>query len=147
MKKRILLDAPIDKLYDTLISPTIEAYTNSKKKAPEEEALKHGLTFQVVVPNSRPTKYASIKILKYDKPHIFSMEYTSPTFHKIETIWLKENENHKVELIVEHIEERIQNGKVIKEKGKEYKDKVVPMSLFERGKYVRLASAVKKGLL
>ena len=32
MKKRIVLDAPIDQLFDAFISPTLEAYTQSKKR-------------------------------------------------------------------------------------------------------------------
>ena len=147
MKKRIVLDAPIDQLFDAFISPTLEAYTQSKKKEPDEEALKHGLSFQVLVPGAKQTKYATVKVLKYDKPHLFSMEYTSSTFHKIDTMWLKETDKNKVEVISQHMEENIRNGKVVKSKGKDDMDKIVPMPLFERAKYMRLASAVKKGLL
>ena len=75
------------------------------------------------------------------------MEYTSSTFHKIDTMWLSSTDTDKVEIITQHMEETIRNGQVIRSKGKEDADTIRSMSLMEMAKYRRLASAVKKGLL
>lgn len=146
MKRRIVLDAPIDKLYVALISPTIEGYKTVKHKEPTEEELKHGLTYQIEVQKSKPKRYATVKVLKYDKPHLFSMEYTSSAYHKIDSVWLNETADSKTEVLSEHMEERIKDGKVISSKGKDNSDTIKPVSLFERRKYIRLAYAVKKGV-
>ncbi len=147
MKRRIVLNVPIDKLYAALISPTLESYRTTKKKLPTEDELKHGLTFQIEIQGTKPKRYATIKVLKYEKPHVFSMEYTSPTFHKIDTIHLTETNNNKTELITEHIEEKLKDGKVVSTKGKDDSDTIKPVSLWERSKYKRLAYAINKGLL
>ena len=146
MKHRIILDAPIDELFKALISPTIENYKTVKHKEPSEDELKRGLTYQVEVQNSKPRRYATVKVLKYDKPHQFSMEYKSSTYHKIDSVWLSETTNNKTEVITEHKEERLNNGKVISSKGYDDENVIKPVSLFERGKYMRLANAIKKGM-
>lgn len=147
MKYRIVVDAPIEGLFKALIQPAMEAYENVKKKTPTEEQLQHGLSYQVPVAGSKPVKYATIKILKYEKPHVFSMEYTSSTFHKIDTMWLSSTDTGKVEILTQHMEETIRNGQIICSKGKDDPDTIKSMSLMEIAKYRRLASAVKKGLL
>ena len=146
MKRRIILDAPIEELFNALISPTIENYKNVKHKNPTEEQLKYGLTYQVEVPNSKPKRYATVKVLKYDKPHQFSMEYKSSAYHKIDSLWLNKMDNGKTEVITEHKEESIKNGKVVSSRGQDDSDVIKPVSLFERGKYMRLAYAIKKGV-
>ena len=109
--------------------------------------MQHGLSYQAPIAGSKPVKYATIKILKCEKPHVFSMEYTSSTFHKIDTMWLSSTDTGKVEIITQHMEETIRNGQVIRSKGKEDADTIKSMSLMEMAKYRRLASAVKNGLL
>ena len=147
MKYRIVLDAPIEKLFPALISPTIEGFRKAKKRNPTEEELEHGLKFQVEVQNSKQKRFADVRILKYEKPHVFSMEYRSSTFHKIDTVWLKETAKGKTEVITEHYEEKIRDGKIISSKGKEDPDRIRPVSFWERRKYQRLAYAVRKGML
>ncbi len=147
MKRRIVLNAPIDKLFPALISPTLEGYRTVKNKLPTDDELKHGLTYQIEVQGAKPKRYATVKVLKYEKPHIFSMEYTSSAFHKIDTVWLNETTDGKTELISEHMEERIKDGKVISSKGKDDSNVIKPVSFWDRGKYKKLAYAVKKGLI
>ncbi len=147
MKRKIVLKAPIDQLFTALVSPTIEGYQSIKNRKPTEEELKHGLTYQTVVQGSNPKRYATIKVLKYEKPFVFSMEYTSSTFHKIDTISLQEKSNGKTELITERIEERIKNGKIISSKGKDDSNIIKHVSFWEAQKYRRLANALNKGAI
>ncbi len=147
MKRRIVLNAPIDKLFPALISPTVEGYKMVKKKDPTDDELKHGLTYQIEVQGSKPKRYATVKVLKYDKPNVYSMEYSSSAYHKIDTVWLKEVAPGKTEVITEHMEERIKDGKVISSKGKNDSDVIKPVSIWDRHKYKQLEIAIKKGLI
>ena len=145
MKHKITLRCDMDGLYKALTSPLIESYEEVKKKTPSEDELKHGLTFQTrVTTDTKNKRYATVKVLKYDRPHQFKTEYRSDTYHKITTFVLEDAGNEHTSLTYELIEEKIRNGTVVQTRGNENPDKTGSVPLLERRKYLRLAEAIRK---
>lgn len=143
MKYQLNLKCDQEYLFDFLTKDLKETYYKTKKSNSVE--ITKGLTFSTEVTISKKVKkYATIKVLEYEKPRLFTMDYRSEDYHKISSLELVKLSDDKTKLIYEMLEEKIVSGKVEKSTGSYGSEEIKNASFFTKLQYRDVASMLRK---
>ncbi len=131
MKYQMRIQGTCEEVFQALAVHLAQEYEIAKGKKLNLEELHKGYTFSKDVsnPKGKGNRLATIKLLAYDFPHEYAMEYKSSMYHKISSISMKQISEDQVELVVSVMEEKLKDGIVVKTKGSEDVLKKAPFFL------------------
>lgn len=142
MRYRLVLRCDQEYLFNFLTKDLKQTFNQTKKAKTTE--ISKGLTFSTKVDVSKKvSKYVTVKVLEFDKPHKFAMEYTSDTYHKISNFEINKIDEYRVEFIYEMLEEKIADDKVIKTTGSYLSNEIKKAPLTARFQYMDIAAMLR----
>lgn len=149
MKYRMVIRANQNELFEVFQENFLNEYFVEKGKLLPVEKLKKGFTFQKNIARDKRKghiRLATVKILDYQYPSVYRVEYISDRYRKVTGVALKQLDDTKLEILVEEILEKA----VMDESGRlEYlseikeSDQVKKASLWKKIQYQYLARSIE----
>ncbi len=148
MKYKMIIKANQEEMFDAFSENFRNEFFMEKGKILPEEKIQKGFTFQKNVSKDKrkqQARFATVKVLMFDKPNKYRVEYTSDRYHKITGIELKQLDEKKLEIIVEEVLDKIVNNNGKMEYVSEIKEsnEVKRASLWLKFQYKYLARSIR----
>ncbi|MGN1343846.1 MAG: DUF3284 domain-containing protein [Traorella sp.] len=149
MKYRLQIKANQKEYFDVYTENFCNEYYMEKGKILPKEKIVKGFTFQKNISKDKrkaQLRLATIKVLEYDYPNKYRVEYISDRYRKITGIELRQIDENQLEIIAEEVMDKIiQNENGQKEYVSEIKesDEIKKASFFKKYQYRYLARSIE----
>lgn len=149
MKYRMIIQANQKEMFEVFQENFLNEYFVEKGKLLPAEKLTKGFTFQKNIAKDKRKghiRLATVKILDYQYPSVYRVEYISDRYRKITGVILKQLDEKKLEILVEEVLEKAvmnENGKIEYLSESKETDQVKKASLWKKYQYKYLARSIE----
>ena len=113
MKYIMTLNVSCDDLFDAYVNNLIDDYFAAKGKLLKKEKIIQGFTYEKNISKDKRKKqaqYATVKVLKIDRPSVYKTEYISNRYHRIMGLEMRPISENKTELVYEIVQDIYNNS-------------------------------------
>lgn len=112
-KEKIILKCTQEEFFKATIQDFKNQYASIKGKELDDESIVKGFSFSTKLPMKKHqtvVNKATYKVLEYEYPKIFVMEYKSKTYHKVISAEMKELDEDSIEVLFGSFDEKLKDG-------------------------------------